>query len=193
VEDRHLKPKTRSLKLWLAIAVTASLSARLGFVVGSRVPSDTRSNSIPFAFLARTVPVQLRIEFTGKSTEVAKWNSGEPFYEATGVARYTFTNWTSSPIQLAFPPARSFQFSRRSMSAAEPPPSFASKAFVLKLAAGESKSFTEPYSLAPAGDEFWEGGPGLRAFTFQAPSVDPKGDYCVGTVFGHYTASKETP
>lgn len=193
MEDEHLKSEARSLKRWLTLAVTASVAAGFGFVLGHRAWTEIRADSIPFNVLKTSVPVLLQIQFTGKSTDVAEWTSGEPFREAKGVTRYTFTNWTSAPVQLAFPPARSFHLTRGSMSADESPPSFASKPFVLRLAAGESKSFSEPYSVAPVDEEFWRGGPGFRAFVFDAPSTDSKAGYCVGTVFGQYTTTKESP
>jgi hypothetical protein len=117
------------------------------------------------SFLQRSVPVLLEIEFTGKSTEIGRGTSGEPFRETKRVARYTFTNWTSSPVKLAFPPARSFQFNRGVMQAEKAPPAFASKAFILSLAPCESQSFSEPYSLAPAAGDFWRGSPGLSSMS----------------------------
>jgi len=63
----------------------------------------------------------------------------------------------------------------------------------LHLASGESQSFSEPYSLAPADDDFWRGGPGFYAFVFDAPSAGSRDDYCIATVFGRYAASIQQP
>jgi hypothetical protein len=197
MEDQHREFGTRPRQRWLAIAVVACLAAGVGFVVGDRAWTRAPAASIPLSFLQRSVPVLLEIEFTGKSTEIGRGTSGEPFRGAQGIARYTFTNWTSSPVKLAFPPARSFQFNHGVMQAEKAPPAFASKTLLLHLAPGESQSFSEPYSLAPAGDDFWRGGPGFRAFVFDAPSADSsagsRDDYCIGTVFGRYTASIQEP
>lgn len=189
MEDRDLEFRAGPRRRWLAVAAVVCVVVGFGLVVGNHASTRAPIDSIPLGVLKRSVPVSLEIQFTGKSTEVGRSTGGAPFREANGVARYTFTNWTSTPVKLAFPPARTIQFNRFAMNAEKTPPAFASKIFDLTLAPGESKSFSEPYSLAPAGDDFWRGGPGFRAFVFDAPSGSSKNEYCIGTVFGSYTAA----
>ncbi len=196
MEEQRADPKTRAWRRRIAIVVLVCGAVAGGFVLGNRVWRQRQPESMPFMLLQFSNPIHLEIDLTldpPKEVAEIKWASGEPFREAQGTARYTFTNWSKARVKVAFPPAHAFYYGADWMRHDEASLPFASRTFELDLAPGESKSFAEPYSVAPVHDSLLRGGPGTVAFVFDAPRPELRKEYCVGTVFGHYSASIRKP
>jgi hypothetical protein len=173
--------------------VACTVAAGTGLLFGNQIGRNARPDSIPMGMLETSLPILLQIEYTASTRKLPIWESGQQWLEAKGVARYTFMNWTGSHVKLAFPAARSFWIAGGNMSPEATMPTFASLTFTLDLAPWESKSFSEDMTIDLRSDAFLKGGPGFRAFVFDAPRPELRKDYLVGTVFGRYTVSLEEP
>jgi hypothetical protein len=96
------------------VAVLAALVA--AFLVGrNTVPEFVHPPSIAIGIVQATEPVAVTIEVTLTPSKASPDDSAN-LHQLAGTAVYQFTNLTSEPVKLAFPPVRTIGISENQIS-----------------------------------------------------------------------------
>ncbi len=181
------------LSLRILQYTTLALLALLVLLAGLMAPElwnsakKPRHEAIAPFVLRASAPVA--VDITYRPTTIEKYS--DRVFGASGPAEYTFTNLTTAPIRIAFPPVRVFGFSEDSLSMGKECPKFAQESRVVEIPVGESVSFEDQQDFT-ATEAFLDGGMGWIAFVFSRPAdAETDEDYCVGTVFAKYAVQTE--
>lgn len=164
------------------MALFSLIAFLIGAYVRHRFPPESLPG-IPHVLFRETVPVAIDIEYRPNLS----YRDG--CAQASGIARYKFTNLTDAPIHVSFPPHRVFGIQSHCYTPDWPVPSFAVNKRHVAIPSNGSVTFESLEEKQFIGDirHFLEGGPGWIGFVFSTPG-DSTGNesFCVGTVIPQY-------
>ena len=181
-DGRRYAPRPMKYIIVLLIAI-------LAFFVGRYSASqvETKLPEVPVAFVQALHPVSLTIE-VDLDSEPEKSSGSPAVNQLHGSATYRFTNISDNPVNVAFPPARTFQISKHQLDKTERtcPIPLAERQNV-HIPPGKSVIFSGHWESTVIGDldDRLQPGAGWSAFTFRSPyNADSGTEYYNDTIIG---------
>lgn len=174
-----------SLKSKLAVVVVCTAASVGCFFAGGWFYSRKTEDNVPVQMLRGSLPIALDMILTAKDLP-----AGDGMKCLAGDVEYRFTNVSTKPTKLAFPPVRTFFFSatrgEASWGMIDEPPKFALEQRVIDLAPGQVVTFTHEMFMS-ARSSYPDAGVGWRGFVFARPPEAKSDDgYCAGMMIPRF-------